>query len=59
MFGTTVFGYLREKRLEKAFLLLQEGNLNVTDIASAVGYSIPSYFAEILRRDLELILGKY
>ncbi|MFJ6210510.1 helix-turn-helix transcriptional regulator [Lysinibacillus sp. NPDC092081] len=49
MFGTTVFGYLREKRLEKAFLLLQEGTMNVTDIANAVGYSNPSYFAEIFK----------
>lgn len=31
MFGTTVFGYLREKRLEKAFHLLQEGTMNVTE----------------------------
>ncbi|KOS64522.1 helix-turn-helix transcriptional regulator [Lysinibacillus agricola] len=49
MFGTTVFGYLREKRLEKAFFLLQEGTMNVTDIANAVGYSNPSYFAEIFK----------
>ncbi|MFT9819084.1 helix-turn-helix transcriptional regulator [Lysinibacillus sp. NPDC056185] len=49
MFGKTVFGYLREKRLEKAFLLLQEGTMNVTDIANAVGYSNPSYFAEIFK----------
>lgn len=50
MFGTTVFGYLREKRLEKAFLLLQQGTMNVTDIANAVGYSNPSYFAEIFKK---------
>ncbi|WP_028545311.1 helix-turn-helix transcriptional regulator [Paenibacillus taiwanensis] len=49
MYGNTVFGYLRDKRLEKAFLLLQEGNVNVTEACCAVGYSNPSYFAESFR----------
>lgn len=49
MFGTTVFGYLREKRLEKALLLLQQGEMNVTETSSAVGYSNTSYFAEGFR----------
>lgn len=49
MYGTTVFGYLREKRLEKALLLLQEGNMNVYETSLAVGYSNPSYFAEAFR----------
>lgn len=52
MFGTTVFGYLREKRLEKASYLLQNGSMNVTEVANAVGYSNPSYFAEAFK-------GKY
>lgn len=49
MYGTTVFGYLREKRLEKAFLLLQNGKMNVNEVSCAVGYSNPSYFAEAFR----------
>ncbi|WP_179223581.1 helix-turn-helix transcriptional regulator [Paenibacillus tyrfis] len=45
LFGTTVFGYLREKRLEKAFYLLQQGQLNISEVAYSVGYSNPGYFA--------------
>ncbi|MGE7110592.1 helix-turn-helix transcriptional regulator [Lysinibacillus sp. NPDC047702] len=52
MFGTTVFGYLREKRLEKASYLLQNGSMNVTEVANAVGYSNPSHFAAAFK-------GKY
>lgn len=52
MFGTTVFGYLREKRLEKASYLLQNGSMNVTEVANSVGYSNPSHFAEAFK-------GKY
>jgi AraC-like DNA-binding protein len=49
LYGTTVFGYLREKRLEKAFLLLQQGDLNVNETSLMVGYSNPSYFSEAFR----------
>ncbi|WP_019419460.1 helix-turn-helix transcriptional regulator [Paenibacillus sp. OSY-SE] len=49
MYGTTVFGYLRGKRLEKACLLLQQGDVNVNEASCAVGYSNPSYFAEAFR----------
>ncbi|HAU35030.1 AraC family transcriptional regulator [Lysinibacillus fusiformis] len=49
MYGTTVFGYLREKRLEQASLLLQNGTMNVMEVANAVGYSNPSHFAEVFK----------
>ncbi|WP_028548015.1 helix-turn-helix transcriptional regulator [Paenibacillus sp. UNC451MF] len=50
MYGNTVFGYLREKRLERAWLLLQEGHVNVSEAACAIGYSNPSHFAEAFRK---------
>lgn len=49
MYGTTVFGYLRHKRMETALLLLQGGKMNVNEVSCAVGYSNPSYFAEAFR----------
>ncbi len=45
VFGTTVFGYLRMLRLHKAKQLLEQGRLNVTETAMAVGYSSLSSFA--------------
>ncbi|AFC30602.1 AraC family transcriptional regulator [Paenibacillus mucilaginosus 3016] len=49
LYGTTVFGYLREKRLEKAYLLLQLGDLNVNETSLTVDYSNPSSFSEAFR----------
>ncbi|MCP3888683.1 MAG: helix-turn-helix transcriptional regulator [Desulfobulbaceae bacterium] len=44
IYGTTVFGYLRQIRLEKAKQLLEEKGLNVSETAYEVGYnSIPSF----------------
>lgn len=50
VFGTTVFGYLREHRLEQARLLLIEGELSVQQVARAIGYAHPGYFATAFKR---------
>jgi AraC-like DNA-binding protein len=42
--GTTVFGYLRQLRLEKARVLIEQEGANVTEAALQVGYnSLPSF----------------
>lgn len=43
-FGTSVFGYLRDRRLEKAQLLLLEPWMTVTEAARIVGYESRSAF---------------
>ncbi len=49
MYGQTVFGYLRDRRLERAYRLLQNGGASVIEVSYEVGYSNPSYFAEAFR----------
>jgi len=49
VFGTTVFGYLRERRLDRARQLLLSGEATVMEAAAAVGYSNPSNFASAFR----------
>jgi AraC-like DNA-binding protein len=44
VFGTTVFGYLHDYRLERSQQLLATGETSVTEAAHAVGYaSLPSF----------------
>lgn len=50
MFGTTVFGYLLTQRMEQARRLLQEGKMNVTEVACEVGYSSLSQFARAFKK---------
>lgn len=59
IYGATVFGYLRDKRLEKALLLLQQGNITVGEVSCAVGYSNPSYFAEAFREKYGVNPGEF
>lgn len=54
VFGTTVFGYLRQQRLEKARQLLQAQEISVTEAAAAVGYSSQGHFAAAFRKQLAL-----
>ncbi|MBP0033538.1 MAG: helix-turn-helix transcriptional regulator [Roseofilum sp. Belize BBD 4] len=45
VFGTTVFGYLRNQRMEWARKLLLEQQMNVSEVAQAVGYASLSRFS--------------
>jgi len=50
MFGTTVFGHLLTQRMEQARRLLQEGKMNVTEVAYEVGYSSLSQFTRAFKK---------
>lgn len=50
LFGTTVFGYLRRRRMERARHLLVHRELSVTEAAGLVGYACPSRFSAAFQR---------
>jgi len=50
VFGTTVFGYVCDRRMEQACQLLLQGDLKVEEVAQAVGYANRSRFAAAFRR---------
>lgn len=54
VFGTTVFGYVRQQRMAKARHLLELGAATVIEAATLVGYSNPSNFATAFRRQFGL-----
>ncbi|MEH1842601.1 MAG: AraC family transcriptional regulator [Nostoc sp.] len=50
VFGTTVFGYLHNYRMELAHNLLIQGQMNVTQVAHQVGYASPTSFYNAFRK---------
>ncbi|MGG6269512.1 helix-turn-helix transcriptional regulator [Leptolyngbya sp. AN03gr2] len=50
VFGTTVFGYLHQHRMEAAQQLLSDRVMNVKEVAQAVGYKNQSRFAAAFRK---------
>lgn len=51
VFGTTVFGYLRQQRLIKARQLLQETEMSVAEVTCQVGYTHSGHFAAAFKRE--------
>jgi len=51
VFGTTVFGYLRQQRLIKAQQLLQDTEMSVAEVTYQVGYSHAGHFAAAFKRE--------
>jgi AraC-like DNA-binding protein len=50
LFNTTVVGYLTQQRLQKAKMLLRQGNYQVSEVANIVGYSHLGNFAAAFKR---------
>jgi len=50
LFGTTVFGYVRDLRMLAARNILEQGNANVSETALMVGYHNLSHFASLFRK---------
>lgn len=50
LFGTTVFGCLNHYRLEHAKKLLEDGNLNITEVIRRVGFTNRGHFAAAFRK---------
>jgi AraC-like DNA-binding protein len=50
VYGTTVFGYVYECRMQRAQQLLQTKEMNIEEVARAVGYATRSSFAVAFRR---------
>lgn len=48
--GLSVYRYLQKTRLEEAHMLITERGLSVTESAFRVGYSNPSRFSELFKR---------
>lgn len=59
LFGTTVFGYIRELRMKRARFLLEQGHLNVTEVAFEVGYSSLGHFSASFKQRFGALPSKY
>ena len=50
LFGTTVFGYLQDYRMQQAKRLLHDSDLSIASVATTVGYKNPEAFSTAFRR---------
>ena len=58
LFGTTLFGYLADIRMEEARRLLQEEKLSVGEVADRIGYQHPHHFTTAFGRRFGVLPSK-
>lgn len=57
--GMGVHDFIKNIRLKKSVSLLQEGKMNISQIAYEVGFSTPSYFTKSFQKKYELTPKEY
>lgn len=55
LFGTTVFGYVRDLQMEKAKQLLLDEKLYVNEVADQIGYKHPQHFTVAFKRKFGIL----
>lgn len=58
MFGTTVYGYLHQLRMDTAKSLLLYQRNSIADIARQLGYKHTSHFRTVFKRHFGVSPGK-
>lgn len=59
MSGQTPVEFIRSVKLEKAALLLEKSDMNVSQIAFAVGFTAPNYFAKSFKAQFHMLPSAY
>ena len=57
LFGTTVFGYWNQVKMEEAKTLLSEGLMSVAEVSNRVGYKNPQHFSTAFKRKFGISPG--
>ncbi len=52
-FGVSFSDYLRNCRINRACILLSEGDMTVQEIAASVGYHDPLYFSKVFKKQMK------
>ena len=59
LLGTTPNGYVQKKRMAAAAAMLSSGKVRINEVAYAVGFNSPSYFATCFKNEFGLLPADY
>lgn len=59
MSGQTPIEFIRSIKLEKAAMLLEKSDMNISQIAFAVGFTAPNYFAKSFKAQYHMLPSEY
>lgn len=58
LFENTVFGYLADVRMQKAYSLLQSKEHSIAEIAHLIGYKNPHHFSAAFKKKFDVAPSK-
>lgn len=59
LYGASVFGFIKEYKLQKAKMYFEEGDMNVSEVAWAIGYINLSHFSTAYRKRFGVLPKAY
>jgi AraC-like DNA-binding protein len=59
IYGTTVYGYVMDSKLQKSRLLLDSGRYSVNEVAFQIGYQNPSHYIAAFKKKFGTTPKKY
>lgn len=58
LFGTTVFGFWNDIKMEQAKKMLLNSDLNISEISDSIGYKNPRHFSSAFKRKFNILPSK-
>lgn len=58
LFGTTVFGFWNDTKMEQAKRLLLDSNMNISEVSYLIGYKNPRHFSAAFKRKYNVLPSK-
>ncbi|MFP3834539.1 helix-turn-helix transcriptional regulator [Chryseobacterium sp. SIMBA_028] len=58
LFGTTVFGFWNDTKMEQAKRLLLDSNMNISEVSDFIGYKNPRHFSAAFKRKYNVLPSK-
>ncbi|UKB77907.1 helix-turn-helix transcriptional regulator [Chryseobacterium sp. MEBOG07] len=58
LFGTTVFGFWNDTKMELAKKMLLESDMNINEISDVIGYKNPRHFSAAFKRKFNILPSK-
>lgn len=58
LFGTTVFGFWNDTKMEQAKRLLLDSNMNISEVSDLIGYKNPRHFSAAFKRKYNVLPSK-
>lgn len=58
LFGTTVFGFWNDLKMEQAKRMLLDSDLNISEISDSIGYKNPRHFSSAFKRKFNILPSK-